>query len=79
MIAIIGTSDQSCWLAEACKNPSLEDLWMYGVTVCRTAVTVVTVTNVRLSGGRLKAELSTVRNFQPSRDFQQVSYTSWTC
>ena len=30
---MIGTSDQSCWLAEACKNPSLEGLWMYGVTV----------------------------------------------
>ena len=33
MIAIIGTSDQPCWLAEACKNHSLEGLWMYGVTV----------------------------------------------
>ena len=30
---MVGTSDQSCWLAEACKNPSLEGLWMYGVTV----------------------------------------------
>ena len=30
---MIGTSDQSCWLAESCKNPSLEGLWMYGVTV----------------------------------------------
>ena len=35
-IAVIGTSDQSCWLAEACKIPSLELLegvWIYGVTV----------------------------------------------
>ena len=30
---MIGTSDQSCWMAEACKNPSLDSLWMYGVTV----------------------------------------------
>ena len=28
-----GTCDQTSWLAEACKNPSLEGLWMYGVTV----------------------------------------------
>ena len=29
-IAVIGTSDQSCWLAEACKSPSLEGVWIYG-------------------------------------------------
>ena len=32
-IAVLGTSDQSCWLAEACKSPSLDGLWVYGVTV----------------------------------------------
>ena len=47
---MIGTSDQSCWLAEACKIPllllgcwlaeackipSLEGLWIHGVTVWR--------------------------------------------
>ena len=32
-IAVIGTSDQSRWLAEACKIPSLEGVWIYGVTV----------------------------------------------
>ena len=35
MIATIGTSDQPCWLAEACKTPSLEGLRIYGVTVYR--------------------------------------------
>ena len=34
-IAVIGTSDQSCWLAEACKIPSLDGLWTYGVTVSK--------------------------------------------
>ena len=32
-IAVIGTSAQSCWLAEACKNPSLDGLWIYGMTL----------------------------------------------
>ena len=30
---MIGTSDQSCWLAEACKSLPLDGLWMYGMTV----------------------------------------------
>ena len=29
----LGTRDHTCWLAEACKIPSLDGLWMYGVTV----------------------------------------------
>ena len=44
-IAVIGTSNQSCWLAEACKIPSLEGLWMYGVTVYEIVVTAATVPN----------------------------------
>ena len=34
IIAVIDTSDQLCWMAEVCKNPSLDGLWIYGVTVC---------------------------------------------
>ena len=30
---MIGTSDQFCWLAEACKIHALEGLWIHGVTV----------------------------------------------
>ena len=32
---MIDTSDQSCWLAEACKTPSLDGLWIYGVTLSK--------------------------------------------
>ena len=39
MIAIIGTSDQPCWLAEACKIPALDGLWIYGVTIFITVYT----------------------------------------
>ncbi len=39
MIAMIGTSDRLCWLAETCKTLLLDGLWMYGVTVSR-AVTI---------------------------------------
>ena len=28
-----GTCDQTCCLAEACKIPSREGVWMYGVTI----------------------------------------------
>ena len=42
---MIGTSDQSRWLAEACKIHALEGLWMYGVTVSHASFTVVAVTN----------------------------------
>lgn len=35
IVAIIGTSDQSCGLAEDCKSPSLEGLWMHSVTVSK--------------------------------------------
>ena len=37
MIAMIGTSDR--WLAEACKIPSLEDVWMYGLEPYYAALT----------------------------------------
>ena len=43
MVATIGTSDQPRWLAEACKIPSLEGVWMYGVTVYEIALTAATV------------------------------------
>ena len=43
-IAVIGTSDQSCWLAEACKIHALEGLWIYGVTERNAPFTVITVT-----------------------------------
>ena len=42
---MIGTGDQSCWLAEACKTPSLDGLWIYGVTVLSGVLTITTVTN----------------------------------
>ena len=42
---MIGTSDQSCWLAKACKIHALEGLWIYGVTVSHASFTVVAVTN----------------------------------
>ena len=32
MVAIVDASNQPCWLAEACDNPSLEGVRMYGVT-----------------------------------------------
>jgi len=31
LITMIGTSDRLCWLAETCKIPSLEGLWIYGL------------------------------------------------
>ena len=43
MIAIIGTSDRPCWLAEACKIHALEGLWIHGVTVPNAPLTVITV------------------------------------
>ena len=43
IIAKIGTSDQSCWLAEAFKIPSLDGLWIHGVTVPNAPLTVITV------------------------------------
>ena len=54
MIAIIGTSDQPCWLAEACKIPSLEGLWMYGVMVYTAVTWCNTVTNLIRTGTILR-------------------------
>ena len=55
---MIGTSDQSCWLAEACKRPSLEGLWMYGVTVIRTVRIRAYRNPIRIcSGRRLEARV----------------------
>ena len=52
---MIGTSDQPCWLAEACKIPSLEDVWTDGVTVSR-AVNIRGYRNkTRLCNGRMNA------------------------
>ena len=61
---MIGTSDQSCWLAESCKNPSLEGLWMYGVTVYLDRSYGSDSAHVRVSGGRL---LSTIKSFRSRR------------
>ena len=49
---MIGTSesDQSCWLAEARKIPSLEGLWIYGVTVSTDRSDWATVTIPYLAG-----------------------------
>ena len=40
---MIGTSDQSCWLAEACKTTALEGLWIYGLTVLTIVLTVAAI------------------------------------
>ena len=41
----------SCWLAEACKNPALDGLWIYGVTVFRIVYTPPVITRSRLAVG----------------------------
>ncbi len=37
---MIGTSDRLCWLAETCKTPPLEGLWIHGLTVLTIVLTV---------------------------------------
>ena len=39
-------------LAEACKTPALDGLWIYGVTVLKIVYTPRAVIKSRLNGGR---------------------------
>ena len=50
---MIGTSDQSRWLPEACKIHALdlEGVWMYSVTVPNASLVITTVTKRDLKFG----------------------------